>query len=144
MSQPASQLTSGFRPGWLGLRLGWLGLRPGWMAQGGGQTYQPTYGKTPHSRLGLGASQPGCRLQAWLAGPQAGLAGPQDWLDGPEGGTYRRKISPFYRTLSSIGAAALLPPIKTREVEQGKGTTDHLMPLCYLFSISQISSELII
>merc|ERR1712212_1269277 len=46
-------------------------------------------------------------MEAWLAGPQA-------WLDGPEGGmyertyerTYGRKISPFYRTSSPIGAAA--------------------------------------
>ena len=69
---------------------------------------------------------------SWLAGPQA-------WLDGPEGGadgwTDGQKISPFYRTLSPIGAAALLPPMKTREVEHGKGTTDHLMPLGYLFPI---------
>ena len=48
--------------------------------------------------------------------------------------TYGRKISPFYRTLSPIGAAALPPPMKTKEkVEQGKGTADHLMPLGYLF-----------
>ena len=60
----------------------------------------------------------------------------------PEGGTYvrtykrtdERKISPFYRTSSPIGAAALPPPMKTKEkVEQGKGTADHLMPLGYLF-----------
>ena len=45
-----------------------------------------------------------------------------------------RKISPFYRTSSSIGAAALPPPMKTKEkAEQGKGTADHLMPLGYLF-----------
>ena len=45
-----------------------------------------------------------------------------------------QKISPFYRTLSPIGAAALPPPMKTKEkVEQGKGTADHLMPLGYLF-----------
>ena len=79
----------------------------------------------------------------WLGGPQAWLGGPQAWLDGPEGGdvqTYGRtdgrtyKISPFYRTLSPIGAAALPPPMKTKEkVEQGKGTADHLMPLGYLF-----------
>ena len=83
---------------------------------------------------------------SWLAGPQA-------WLDGPEGGngrtegrtdeqtnkrTYGRKISPFYRTSSPIGAAALPPPMKTKEkVEQGKGTADHLMPLGYLFSFIQ-------
>ena len=77
------------------------------------------------------------RPQAWLAGPQAWLAGPQAWLDGPEGGMYERtngrKISPFYRTSSPIGAAALPPPMKTKEkVEQGKGTADHLMPLGYL------------
>ena len=38
-----------------------------------------------------------------------------------------QKISPFYRTSSDIGAAALLPPMKTKEVEQGKGTADHFM-----------------
>ena len=44
------------------------------------------------------------------------------------------KISPFYRTLSPIGAAALPSPMKTKDkVEQGKGTADHLMPLGYLF-----------
>ena len=46
------------------------------------------------------------------------------------------KISPFYRTSSLIGAAALPPPMKTKEkVEQGKGTADHLMPLGYLFGL---------
>ena len=36
---------------------------------------------------------------------------------------YERKISPFYRTLSPIGVAALPPPMKTNEnIEQGKGT----------------------
>ena len=45
-----------------------------------------------------------------------------------------RKISPFSRTSSPIGAAALPPPMKTKDkVEQGKGTADHLMPLGYLF-----------
>ena len=45
-----------------------------------------------------------------------------------------RKISPFYRTLFPIRAAALPPPMKTKEeVEQGKGTADHWMPLGYLF-----------
>ena len=45
---------------------------------------------------------------------------------------YRQKISPFYRTLSPIGAAGLPPPMKTKEkVEQGKGTADPLMPLGY-------------
>ena len=57
--------------------------------------------------------------QAWLAGPQAWLAGPQAWLDGPEGGTYERtngrKISPFYRTSSPIGAAAQKGCYKVRK-----------------------------
>ena len=45
------------------------------------------------------------------------------------------EISPFYRNSSPIGAAALPPPMKTKEkVKQGKGTADHLMPLGYLFS----------
>ena len=36
--------------------------------------------------------------------------------------TDEQKISPFYRTLSPIGAAALPLPMKTKEkVEQGKG-----------------------
>ena len=38
----------------------------------------------------------------------------------------------FYRTSSPMGAAALPPPMKTKEkVERGKGTADHLMPLGY-------------
>ena len=54
-----------------------------------------------------------------------------------DGRTNGRKISPFYRTSSPIGAAALPPPMKTKEkVEQGKGTVDHLMPLGYLFFLS--------
>ena len=53
-----------------------------------------------------------------------------------DGRTDERKISPFYRTLSPIGDAALPPPMKTKEkVEQGKGTADHLMPLGYLFFV---------
>ena len=61
------------------------------------------------------------------------------WLEGGMDGrtderTNGRKISPFYRTLSPIGAAALPPPMKTKEkVELGKGTADHLMPLGYFF-----------
>ena len=55
-----------------------------------------------------------------------------------DGRTDEWKISPFYRTSSPIGAAALLPPMKTKEkVEQGKGTADHLMPLGYLFIARQ-------
>ena len=51
--------------------------------------------------------------------------------------TNKQKISPFYRTLTPIGAAALPPPMKTKEkVQQGKGTADHLMPLGYLFCFS--------
>ena len=69
-----------------------------------------------------------------LAGWASGLAG---WPRGGgrmygrrDGRTNVQKISPFYRTSSPIGAAALPPPMKTKEkVEQGKGTADHLMPL---------------
>ena len=66
-------------------------------------------------------------LAGWLAGLAYGLAaGPQAWLDGPEGGTYvrmngrtdggmdRRKISPFYRTSSPIGAADLKPDDRSK------------------------------
>ena len=50
--------------------------------------------------------------------------------------TNGRKISPFYRTLSPIGPAALPPPMKTIEkVKKGKGTADHLMPLGNLFTV---------
>ena len=51
---------------------------------------------------------------------------------------------PFYRTLSPIEAAALPPPMKTKEkVEQGKGTTDYLMPSGYLlvFFLGQIANK---
>ena len=43
-----------------------------------------------------------------------------------------RKFSPFYRTLSSIEAAALLPNIKkilVNKEKKGKGIPDHLMRL---------------
>ena len=72
-----------------------------------------------------------------MAGWASGLAG---WPRGGNGQTDRqtdgRKISPFYRTSSPIGAAALPPPMKTKEkVEQGKGTADYLMPLGYLLYV---------
>ena len=79
-----------------------------------------------------------------MAGWASGLAG---W---PRGGTYvrtdvrtdERKISPFYRTSSPIGAAALPPPMKTKEkVEQGKGTADHLMPLGYFFFLDSLLTK---
>ena len=46
-----------------------------------------------------------------------------------EGGTDGQKISPLYKTLFPIGAVALFTPMKTREVDQGKGTPDHLISL---------------
>ena len=55
------------------------------------------------------------RVEGWTVG----------WMDGRMNGwtdeqTDKWKISPFYRTLSPIGAAALPPPMKTKEkVEQG-------------------------
>ena len=69
------------------------------------------------------ASQPSLRP------PQRG-----GWTDRQtDGWMDKRKISPFYRTLSPIGATALPPPMKIKEkVEQGKGYADHLMPLGYL------------
>ena len=52
-----------------------------------------------------------------------------------------RKISPFYRTSSPIGAATLPAPMKTKEkVKQGKGTADHLMPLGYLFFLPPVAT----
>ena len=77
---------------------------------------------------GLRPSQPGLRPSQLSLKPEGGTNGRTD------GRTNKQKISPFYRTLSPIGAAALPPPMKTKEkVEQGKGTADHLMPLGYLF-----------
>ena len=80
------------------------------------------------------------RPEALLARPEAQPASqasgfrPQDWLDGPEGGTHRwtDRKSPHSTGLPISEAASLLPPMKTREVEQGKGTAEHLMPLGYL------------
>ena len=75
-----------------------------------------------------------------MAGWASGLAG---W---PRGGDERTdvrtyKISPFYRTLSPIGATALAAPMKTKEkVEQGKGTADHLMLLCFLLTPNVVSN----
>ena len=72
----------------------------------------------------------------WLAVCASGLAGWASGLAGwPRGGDERScgLFSRFYRTSSPIGAAALPPPMKTKEKEQGKGTADHLMPLGYLF-----------
>ena len=66
----------GLRSGWLGLRHGWLGLRPGWLVLGPGW-------------LGL---RPG-----WMAQREGGRT---------EERTDVRKILPFYRTLSPIGAVA--------------------------------------
>ena len=79
------------------------------------------------SQAGLRASQPGLRgseaclagSEAWLDGSKAYLAcswalkGGNGWIDRwtdgrMDGRTNRLKISPFYRTLSPIGAAAPL------------------------------------
>ena len=46
----------------------------------------------------------------------------------------RTENLPILQDSSPIGAAALPPPMKTKEkVEQGKGTADHLMPLGHFF-----------
>ena len=74
-------------------------------------------------------------MAGWTSGlagwPKVGDGQMDRWTDGR---TYQQKISPFYRTLSPIGAAALPAPMKTKvKLEQGKGTADHLMPLGYFF-----------
>ena len=47
-----------------------------------------------------------------------------------DGWTNGRNFSPFYKTSSPIGAAALLPiHVNYQILEQGKGTADHMMPL---------------
>ena len=102
----------GLRPSQPGLRPSQPSLRP---SQPGLRPNQP--GLRPN-QPGLRPSQPG--LAGW---PGGGMYGQTD------GRTYKqtdvRKISPFYRTLSPIRAAALPYPMKTKEnVEQGKGTAD--------------------
>ena len=68
------------------------------------------------------------RLDGWSDGLTDGRT--DGWMDGRTDGrmdkrTDIKKIFPFYRTSSPIGAAALPPPMKTKEkVEQGKGTAD--------------------
>ena len=78
----------------------------------------------------LSPSQPDLR-PSQPASPASGMAGWASGLAGwPKEGnrrtgvqTYGQKISPFYRTWSPIGTAALPPPTKTKEnVQQGKGT----------------------
>ena len=82
------------------------------------------------------ASQPGLEgseaclagSEAWLDGSKACLAG--SWaLEGGNGWTNGRmdgrKISPFYRTSSPIGATAPLQPnFNPKTIKRGKGTTD--------------------
>ena len=68
---------------------GWLGLRPGWMAQRGERMDKWTDGQTD--------GQTKEQTDGWMDG----------WMDGwTDGWTNGRKISPFYRTLCPIGAAA--------------------------------------
>ena len=70
---------------------------------------------------------------AWLAlGPSRGVT------DGrTDGWTNKQKISPFYRTLSPIGAAAPLQlNFNLKTIKRGKGTADHMMPLGGWFSLS--------
>ena len=93
-SSPAQPSQPGLRPsqpclkpeawlaGWLGLRSGWLGLRSGWLG------LRPGWLGLRPSWLGL---KPG-----WMA--QRG--------ERTYGRTYVGKISPCYRTLFPIGAAA--------------------------------------
>ena len=53
-------------------------------------------------------------------------------MDGPMDGRTAENL-PILQDLSPIRAAPLLPTMKTKEnVEQGKETADHLMPLGYL------------
>ena len=72
----------------------------------------PPSGPEAWEPLGLRPSQPGLRPS------QPGLAG---WPRGGDGRTNVQKISPFYRTLSPIRAANLLPLMKTKiKVEQSR------------------------
>ena len=53
----------------------------------------------------------------------------------------KQNFSPFYRTSSPIGAAALLNiHINYQILKQGKGTADHMMPRANGFLLSYFSS----
>ena len=73
------------------------------------------------------ASQDLARAFQHLAWASLGLA---QASGGADGWTDEQNFSPFYRTLSPIEAAALLYiHVIYQILKQGKGTTDHLMPL---------------
>ena len=73
---------------------------PLWVIQPGLRPSQP----------GLSPSQPGLRPSQLSLKPEGGTDGHTD------GRTNKQKISPFYRTLSPIGAAALLPAMETKKI----------------------------
>ena len=62
-----------------------------------------------------------------MDGQTIGQMGQQmdQWMDGE---TNRWNFFPFYWTLSSMQAAALLP-IEASQKQQGKGTANRMMPL---------------
>ena len=63
---------------------------------------------------------------------RSGVVRMDGWMDGrmDDGRTDGRKISPFYRTSSPIGAAAPLQPnFNPKTIKRGKGTAVHMMPL---------------
>ena len=102
-SEPARQASEPLRPGWLALRPGWLALRPAWLAM------RPAWLALRPDWLGL--------RPAWLAfGPSRGER-TDGWIDVR---TYVRKISPFYRTSSPIGAAALLPKGRSTPIKRSR------------------------
>ena len=74
-----------------------------------------------------------------MAEPQVWLAGPQAWLAGPEGGQTNGRTDKQTENLLILQdfvpyqGRCPTSPHEKQKVEQGKGTTDHLMPLGYLF-----------
>ena len=128
---PLWAIQRGLRLSQPGLRPSQLGRRPSQPDMRPSQPAKPQASDFSHGWHGL---RPG-----WLGFRPGWLGFRPGWM-AQRGGTdrqmYQRKISPFYRTSSPIGATALPPPMNTKEkVEQGKGTADHLMPLGYLFFI---------
>ena len=83
---------------------------------------RPPHPRLRPSQLGLRPSQPGLRLRQ-PARPEASALWP-GWMaqrgERTDGRTDVGKISPFHRTLSPIGAAALLPKGSSRPTKRSR------------------------
>ena len=113
-------------------------VRPAlWAIQPGLRPSQP--GPRP-SQPGLRPSQPSLRPRQPARHQASGLAvwslGLAGWPRGGDGQTNGRTENlHILQDFVPYQCCCPVPPMKFREVEQGKGTANHLMPLGYLFSV---------